>query len=203
MRAPGDFRARASPHSKTKRQETPRYEFRQRTMYAALDRPPTARKPARPAAADRTKLPKLPRGGEKEWPPGSTSSPGYCQKILLYESPTKIRGECHEASVQAEPKQRSLLARKAKRTICRRQKEFRGRGIQAHGLRRPRSRQRWTATTGVWSWAASEKSWNRAAACRFATRRCWEPLPSPTCRSRQESAAHCRKKCGDNKRSGR
>ena len=184
-------------------QEPPRYEFRQRTMYVALYRPPTARKPARPAAADRTKSPKLPRCGEKEWPPGSTSSPGYCQKILQYESPPKIRGEYHEASVQAEPKRRSLLVRKAKRTVCRRQKEFRDRGIQAHGLRHPRSRQRSTATTSVWSWAASEKSWNRAAACRSATRPCWELPPSRKYRSRWESAAHCRRKCGGNKRSGR
>src|SRR6266566_4840226 len=113
MRAPGDCWARhASPHSKTTGQEPPRYEFRQRTAYVALDRPPTARKPARRAAADRTKLPKLPPCGEKEWPPGSTSSPGYCQKTLQYESPPKIRGECHGASVQAEPKQRLLLMRK-------------------------------------------------------------------------------------------
>src|SRR5882724_13211332 len=98
MRAPGDFRVRhASPHSKTTGQEPPRYEFRQCTAYVALYRPPTAQKPARPAAADRTKLPKLPRCGEKELPPGPTSSPEYCQKILLYESRPKIRGECHEA----------------------------------------------------------------------------------------------------------
>src|SRR6266850_2427110 len=121
MRAPGDSWARhASPHSKTTRQEPPRYEFRQRTMYVALYRPPTARKPARPGAADRTKLPKLPRCGEKERPPGSTSSPGYRQKILLCELPPKIRGACHEASVQGEPKQQSLLVRKAKRKACRR-----------------------------------------------------------------------------------
>src|SRR5438445_491368 len=92
MRAPGDSWAQhASPHSKTTRQEPPRYEFRQRTMYVALDRPPTARKPARPAAADRTKSPKLPRCGEKEWPPGSVEV-GRSPRPIVKKNVAIIRG---------------------------------------------------------------------------------------------------------------